>query len=331
MPDRREPQITDEIPLGEERQEFDRLIADLDRTIPSKELDRNILIATWNIREFGNVTKKWRAATGESPARDFYAVRCIAEIISRFDVVAIQEVQDNIRGLRYVLKVLGPEWNFTLTDVTRGRLGDRERMAFLFDTRKVNMSGLACELVVPEEWLSDIDEDALQRQFARTPYAVSFRCGDKTFILVTLHVIWGRGAADRAPELAAIARWLAEWAEEISEWKHNLIALGDFNIDRHRDRLYQAFTSTGLTVPPDLHRVPRSIFADLEEPLGKHYDQIAWFTGQANVPALSLTYLRGGHFDFADIVMRCRDLNRRQLSYRISDHYPLWAEFSARD
>ncbi len=331
MPNGREPQITDEIPHEEEREEFDRLVADLDRTIPSKELDRNILICTWNIREFGNVTKKWRAASGDSPKRDLYSVRCIAEIISRFDVVAVQEVQDNIRGLRYVLRALGPEWSFVLTDTTRGRLGDRERIAFLFDTRKVNMSGLACELVVPEEWLSEVSQDALQRQFARTPYAVSFRSGDKTFILVTLHVIWGGRAADRVPELRAIARWLSEWANEVNAWDHNLIALGDFNIDRHGSSLYQAFTSTGLTVPPDLHRVPRTIFADVDDPLEKHYDQIAWFTGDTNVPALSLTYLRGGHYDFTDIALRCRNLTNNQLSFRISDHYPLWAEFSARD
>jgi hypothetical protein len=31
------------------------------------------------------------------------------------------------------------------------------------------------------------------------------------------------------------------------DWDQNLIALGDFNIDRQDDPLYQAFTSTGLT------------------------------------------------------------------------------------
>jgi hypothetical protein len=29
--------------------------------------------------------------------------------------------------------------------------------------------------------------------------------------------------------------------------------------------------------------------------------------------------------------MRSRDLTKQQLSWRISDHYPLWAEFSLRD
>ena len=62
-------------------------------------------------------------------------------------------------------------------------------MAFLFDTRRVVPSGLACEIVVPEEQLGAIESGALERQFARTPYAVSFRSGDRTFILITLQVL----------------------------------------------------------------------------------------------------------------------------------------------
>ena len=52
-----------------------------------------------------------------------------------------------------------------------------------------------------------------------------------------------------------------------------------FNIDRHGDGLWEAFTSTGLTVPDDLNSVRRSIFADESNPmLEKYYDQIGWFT-----------------------------------------------------
>ena len=119
-----------------------------------------------------------------------------------------------------------------------------------------------------------------KKQFARTPYAVNFRTASKTFILVTLHVLYGDGAEERAPELKGIAEWLAEWAKEINEWDHNLIALGNFNIDRRGDTLYDSFTSTGLFIPEDLNLVPRTIFSDPCQPdLAKFYDQIAWFTG----------------------------------------------------
>jgi len=134
-----------------------------------------------------------------------------------------------------------------------------ERMAFVFDIQRLKPSGLACELVVPQEWLEEIGDGALQRQFARTPYAVSFKAEEATFILTTLHVTYGRSSAERIPELVGIARWMRNWADRESAWSHNLIALGDFNIDRQGDPLWAAFTSTGLTVPATLLSCPTFI------------------------------------------------------------------------
>lgn len=325
------PTITDQ-PSQEIEDELAELRAALDEAIPPKKLDRNLLVATWNIRAFGDLTEEWASGPSDSPKRDLHSLLCIGEIISRFDVIALQEVKGSIKALRRVLKWLGPDWGLILTDVVEGAAGNSERLAFLFDTRKVQLSGLACELVVPKEQLDEIAPDALEKQFARTPYAVSFRSGSKTFILVTLHVIYGEEAADRRPELEAIARWLADWAGNVHAWDHNLIALGDFNIDRAEDENYQAFTSTGLEVPFALHSVLRTIFADPQAPnLEKFYDQIAWFAGKGGVPALSLQYKRGGGFDFTQVALKSRNLTRAQLSWHISDHYPLWVEFSMRD
>jgi hypothetical protein len=57
-------------------------------------------------------------------------------------------LRGNLGALRHLLKVLGDDWGFILTDVTLGPAGNDERQAFLFDTRRVKLSGLACELVV---------------------------------------------------------------------------------------------------------------------------------------------------------------------------------------
>ncbi|MDO7174071.1 hypothetical protein Q5N74_17915, partial [Mariniflexile sp. AS56] len=135
-------------------------------------MDRNLLIATWNIRAFGNLTRKWDSDDADSPKRDLHSVLCIAKIISRFDVIAIQEVKGNIRALRDTLKVLGANWSFLLTDVNKGKVGNGERMAFLFDKRRVQLSGLAGELVVPDEWQDNLEEHVMSKQFVRSPYAV---------------------------------------------------------------------------------------------------------------------------------------------------------------
>ncbi|MEJ2701332.1 MAG: endonuclease/exonuclease/phosphatase family protein [Sedimentisphaerales bacterium] len=317
--------ITDQPPANIQA-ELNALRASLSNVIPAK--GQNLLIATWNLRAFGSLTRKWTAGGSDSPKRDLRGLRAICEIISRFDVVAIQEVVGNLRALRDMMHFLGEGWSFLMTDITLGDAGNNERMAFVFDTERVQASGLACELVVPPEWLTEISENALRNQFARTPYAVSFRAGTTTFILVALHVDYGDDSSDRIPELEAIARWMDEWAKRSNRWHHNLLALGDFNIDRQGDALWKAFTSTGLKTPDDLDAVPRSIFADPDHPmLGKFYDQIAWFRTGSGSRRLSMDYVQGGGFDFLPHVYGGTDLSKFSISYRISDHYPLWVEF----
>jgi endonuclease/exonuclease/phosphatase family metal-dependent hydrolase len=321
------PHVTDTPPPAI-RRDLEALRDALDEAIPARTIDRTLLIGTWNLRAFGGLTEKWVAHESDSPKRDLQSIRTIAEVIRRFDVIALQEVRGNLKALRHTLKYLGSNWGLILTDVTRGDPGNDERLGFLFDQRTVQISGLAAELVVPESAFEAIGPHALRRQFARTPYAVSFRCGDTTFILVTLHVLYGDSVAERTPELRTIARWLDRWARDVHSWDHNLIALGDFNVDRLGDERYEAFTSTGLSVPDDLHRVPRTLFSDPDEPsTAKFYDQIAWFTEDGDRPALSLTHDRSGYFDFRDVALPRRDLSDFQLSWRISDHYPLWTAF----
>ncbi|PNW27296.1 endonuclease/exonuclease/phosphatase family protein [Formosa algae] len=314
----------DNIPPTDVQKNIELLKYDLDNKIPSKKLDENLLIASWNIRAFGNLTRKWVSEDDDSPKRDLHAILCIAEIIKRFDVIAIQEVKANIRALRDTLKILGNNWSLILSDVNKGDSGNGERMAYLFDTRRVQMSGLAGELVVPNEWVKTASQEALTEQFVRTPYAVSFKSNHQTFILITLHILYGKKSSDRVNELKGIAKWLADWAKDINAYHQNLIALGDFNIDKRGDILDQTFFSEGLYVPPQLQNenVTRSIFNET-----KYYDQIAWFNGHENQPKLSMEFIKGGNYDFVGKALVNRDLSKFSLSYHISDHYPLWAEF----
>lgn len=91
---------------------------------------------------------------------------------------------------------------------------------------------------------------------------MSFARGTSVFTLVTLHIIYGNTANDRVGELEKIAQWMVDWAKGGDVWGENLIALGDFNIDRQvdengtPDELYKAFTDTGLMPPDNLNHVP---------------------------------------------------------------------------
>lgn len=210
----------------------------LDHEIPPKrDTFRNLLIATWNLKEFGSLNDKWVTSRTDKPMRDKRALWAITEIISRFDIVAVQEVEGDLKALRTMLKTLGDGWHFLMTDKNAGHSGGGERLAFIFDARRVMLSGIACELVMSEEHrksvaTADEEQADLLRQFARTPYAVGFRAGSETIILVTLHICYGKDLHHRETELKAIADWIGDWTKETTEFEQNFIALGDFNIDR---------------------------------------------------------------------------------------------------
>ena len=87
------------------------------------------MIATWNIRSYSSLTREWTAGSGDSPKRDFRGLRAIIEILSRFDVIAVQEVKGNLRALRDTLRFLGDDWGFLMSDITLGDPGNDERLA----------------------------------------------------------------------------------------------------------------------------------------------------------------------------------------------------------
>jgi endonuclease/exonuclease/phosphatase family metal-dependent hydrolase len=142
-----------------------------------------------------------------------------------------------------------------------------------------------------------------------------------------LHVIYGQALTDCVDELKEIATWLAGWPEREKEWSENLLTLGDFNIDRRGDPLWEARKATGLTTPVALNDVPRTIFDEVQSP--HFHDQIAWFKQNSSRSVLTLDFVSAGSFDFVPLLQG--SLTKTALSWRVSDHYPLWAEFSIKE
>lgn len=285
----------------------------------------NLLIGTWNIRVLSRYTDKWTSGPDDSPKRDWHALAAIAEVIRRFDVTAIQEARRDTSALFAVLALLGEDFRVIASDVTEGDKGNDERLAYIYDSTRVQPSGLVGEIVLPPQ------ADGEVKQFARTPYAAGFVRGGVEFILTTVHVLWGERPEDRLPEITAFAEWMRSWADRPKDWNRNLMVLGDFNIDRHEDPLWQAFFATGLYPPAVLHDVPRTIFDDDFE--NHFYDQISWFSPTTDdgetvsrLEGLEFTQT-GGNVDFVPHMLTGSGLTRSQMSWRISDHYPLWLEF----
>lgn len=313
-----------------------RLRAGLSEQIPARTATDTLLLATWNIREFDSGKYGWR------PQESYYY---IAEILSHFDIIAVQEIRDGLYPLQEIRKHLGSWWDFIVTDVTLGKSGNMERMAYLYDRRKVDFTGLAAELVLPSE-----GKDAINpRQLARTPYMAGFHAGWAYFTLATVHIYYGKSIAvdpRRLEEITKLAKTIAGNAEKLSSSPQyrpgespvpsNLLILGDFNIFNRKDVTMQAITDAGFIVPDELLQIPGSNVAK-----SKHYDQIAYFKELARLAPTG----NAGVFDFFEYVYqeaseaayaseRAEKPGRSfkdWRTYRMSDHLPMWIEFRIDD
>src|SRR5271163_1793326 len=76
-----------------------RLKTRLRKELPDRNVSHSILLATWNLREFGR-NEKCGIRLEES-------LLYIAEIVSHFDLVAIQEVNQDLADLQRLMKLLG--------------------------------------------------------------------------------------------------------------------------------------------------------------------------------------------------------------------------------
>ena len=306
--------------------------------IPQRTLNNTLLLATWNIRDFGNEDKRARDGLNQPGPRLEESFYYIAEIIAAFDLVAIQEV-NMLQALQRVVRILGPSWNYITTDISPGKAGNEERMTFVFDTSKVRFKNIAGQIVTDQE-----------RQFVRPPYYAAFQSGWFKFSLCTVHILYGdyRDTRQRIAEIDEITSYLSTRAARTGE---NIILLGDFNILSRDDPTFEPLERHGWTVPVDyLSDVIRT----------KAYDQIA-FKVKKDELRLGPSEPNSGVFELFDAVFanssweeyfqiaaatgrsmaswdntlnwpeEDRVLTREEYfqqwrTWQLSDHLPLWVE-----
>lgn len=282
----------------------------IDKTdIPSSSLDESIIIATWNIREFGK--KKRRKAS----------IHYIAEILNQFDLISITELRRNVRELRAVMDILGPYWQVVYSDYIADWGGNWERTAYLYDKRAVVFTGLAAEADAPRKKNKETGEYVPAFSWWRKPYIASFRAGSFDFILITAHIRWGRKAKDRIKPLTLLAQWVEKRRKEPYAADKDIILMGDFNIPKVGDPLYEAITSKGLKAPKAL--ITSELGSNLAK--NKRYDQILHypkesksFTNEAGV----LDFYTGG----IRKLYPKDTLTKKAFTYELSDHLPLWIQ-----
>ena len=259
-------------------------------------MEETLLLATWNIREFGR-NRMYGHRLPES-------LHYIAEIINHFDLVAVQEVKENLADLKRLARILGNWWEYIVTDVVAGDAGNTERIAFLYDKRKVRFDHVAGEVTLPEE-------QGVYWQLARTPFLCSFRTGWRRFSLCSVHIYYGKAKRvdpRRLKEIELLADFLSKKnkrrQKDDNGEPESIILLGDFNIFRPEDATFQALVKHGFMVPV----IGRTNLGE-----DKYFDQIAFhdprgllWPAKRDIPVKGVP--RCGIFRFSNSVFRDRDL-----------------------
>ena len=107
------------------------------RGVPPKAENR-LLLATWNIANLG---------AQERRAKDF---ALLAEVVSWFDLVALQEVKNDREGLDQLVAALPATWRTLYSDAA----GNDERMSFIYDSAKLETRELVGEIAIAPSDLS---------------------------------------------------------------------------------------------------------------------------------------------------------------------------------
>jgi endonuclease/exonuclease/phosphatase family metal-dependent hydrolase len=289
------------------------------RQIPEKAADR-LLLATWNIANLG-VQRRLES--------DY---QLIAEIVGWFDLVAVQEVNDNLAGIFAIKASLPERYALLFSDAS----GNRERQAFLYDTAKVQALEEVGRLSIPPSDLGQIKLLGTTTAFPgfdRGPYLTSFAASTFRFQLVSVHLFFGSDdpvdLERRTLETFAVAWWADRRRRDKNTYVSNIIPLGDFNLPKvdEKDPIYRALIARGLVVPPHTSQIGSAIASD------NHYDQIAFFpgdtadhfTGEMNVFDFDGALFR----DLWESPVRTPKQFLAYTRFHVSDHRPLWAEFRA--
>ncbi|MFO0914975.1 MAG: endonuclease/exonuclease/phosphatase family protein [Pirellulales bacterium] len=255
-----------------------------------KPVDR-ISIASYNIQVFG--TEK---------LSDPNVVAVLADVVRHFDIVAIQEVRSKDDSIlpRFVSEVnkTGSRYDFVIGP-RLGRTNSKEQYAFVYDTTRVEVNPASVATVPdPQDYLH---REPLYAQFRTKAYGPERAF---TFWLVDIHT----DPDDVPHEVDALAK-VFTWIKDGYKAEDDVILLGDLNANE--SQLGQ------LAQIPGIHWVVRGVTTNTRHTAA--YDNILFdsrstteFTG------------RWGVVDVRQIFNLTDD-----QALKVSDHFPIWAEFYA--
>lgn len=261
---------------------------------PAPTVARNgnsIRVATFNIQVFG-----------ETKLADPQVTAVLADIVRRFDVVAVQEIRaqsvDLIPRFLETVNAGGGHYHYVLGP-RLGRSNSKEQYAYLYNRASVEVDPSSVYTV-------DDPDDLLHRE----PLVASFRVRGPnsdaafTFTLINIHV-----DPDEVSRELNVLDDVYRAVQRDGRGEDDVLLLGDFNADtRHFGQLGELSQLTAIVTGKATTNTLRTAQLDNIVFAGHATTE---FTGRAGI---------------IDMV---RDLNLTTAqASAVSDHLPVWAEFS---
>ena len=258
---------------------------------PTAQPGETIKICSFNIQVFGT-----------SKLKKPQAMDVLVKVVRRFDVVAIQEVRstDDTVLPRFIemINADGSKYDFVIGP-RLGRTNSKEQYAVLFNTARIEVDRASVYTV-------DDPRDLLHREPLVARFRVRGVPPEKAFSfnLVDIHT----DPDETTTELDALADVFVG-VQQNGGGEDDVILLGDLNVDEnHLGRLGQL---------PGIAHAITGVKTNTRR--DKMYDNIV-FDGRATVEHTG----RWGVVDLAT------EFNlTEQAALEVSDHCPVWAEFSA--
>lgn len=261
---------------------------------PSEQESGKVTIAAFNVQ-----------VLGRSKRQKNDVMEVLVLITREFDVVLIQEIRDSSEEtipylLNEINEIEGAKYEFVRSE-RLGRTTSKEAYAYLYNTETV-------EFIEGSDYVySDVDD-----VFEREPYIASFRSGSFDFTLVGIHTKPDDARSEIGNLTNVVRSVLSKDATE-----KDIIVLGDFNADG------RYFNESDRTSPFKTSEYYWVITNDMDTMIKTDYtyDRIVLMNA-----TFRYEYLEESaavfHFDMKYAI------SNATLVEEVSDHYPIYAEFS---
>lgn len=171
---------------------------------PTINASNLVSVGSWNLQIYG-----------KSKSEKEQVMRYIREILTKFDIVAIQEIRDasgdSITFLENYIDAYGEDYGMAVSP-RLGNTSSKEQYAFLYKTSRVRLLG--------HEVYDDVGN-----KFHRPPHIGYFQAGQFDFTLINVHTD-PDVATSEIYDLWHVANWSL-----MRQGEQDIIILGDLNAD----------------------------------------------------------------------------------------------------